>query len=189
MLKNRLIILASIALISACNQNDRDIEQLSEEETESTDTLDPYQNYDWNNSQDDDSAQVQISIDNQKIALDILLFGDSWIVSPLADNYPYGKMEIRLEENVNCKLGERITQIPQELRTDLDLDEPYTIIKEKATITQELIINDVNDFEVEGSVIYVLEPICDIFKIEFTIKSIDSEISLIQKEVIANATF
>ena len=56
------------------------------------------------NSKTDDSIQVKLlikKIDNEyfNFLIKMNLFGDSWIVSPLEKDYPYGEMTIDFDKN------------------------------------------------------------------------------------------
>ena len=147
----------------------------------------------WNGDQTDDSVNVQLSIDHSEekvlIETNVELFGDAWIVSPLAKDYPWGKMSLSIEENEFIELDDKVFQSPEAvLMSDENTEDPYELITGLSTITQELTIKKLEDFEIEGVLFYVLEPICQPFQIEFRLISTSGEVSIGKSELVAIPT-
>lgn len=121
----------------------------------------------------DDSVHVELRLEelsnsefNFQIEMD--LFGDSWIVSPLDYDYPYGSLQIEYDKNEHIELVQQIVQSPEsKFIDDPNADELYKVISGKTTLEQRIRIVSEEDFIVHGNVFFVLEPICNPYQIDF----------------------
>jgi hypothetical protein len=170
----------------SCESNSLNTETAQEvvQETESQDTLEVVNSALWKNSDySDDSMHMDLSITQKEgdidLILDIKLFGNSWIVSPQAENYPYGKMDIKLEKNIFCELETGVIENPQsKVVQDFEFEEGYQIIKDDTRLSQGINLKTKEDFKVQGTIFLVLEPVCELNEIHFLIVSNSGKISV-----------
>jgi len=175
-------------LLTSCGEGDSS-EQNSELDNEIIDSVDHstlFMSDIWSADIEDDSVLIQLSINQKDKSIDckLDLFGGAWIVSPLATDYPYGKMELSLEENEFASLSLDIQQTPvAEIVSDHNVPEPYEIIRNSSLISQKVKIKSTEDFETKGSLFYLLEPICLPYRIDFVLKSKQGELFIDQEQV------
>jgi hypothetical protein len=123
----------------------------------------------------DDSVQVNyqienVNIENFNLLIHLNLFGNTWIISPLELDYPYGGMVFEITENKYFSLIDSIIESPiPVIKNDVICEEPYRIITKKTTLIQKLKLNSIEDFKVSGYLFFVLEPICSPITLNFNI--------------------
>ena len=140
------------------------------------------------NSVTDDSIQVKLLI--KKIDAEYFdflikmnLFGDSWIVSPLEKNYPYGEMTIDFDKNDHFVLLDSINESPSSIfKSDPLWKNEYKVIKGETVLKQKIRLLSNNDFEVTGHIFFMLEPICKPNEIEFKISNTAGKITVKKME-------
>ena len=192
MLKTISILIISLSFYS-CNETESKTETV-EANNPNVDTIKDDKLFIselWSEYVEDDSVEIKLLLDLEKtsIVTEVELLGGAWIVSPLAEQYPYGKMELSLEENDFVSLDTKITQHPEAtVVSDHNTDEPYGIIQNSAVIQQKIKLTSTNDFEVKGELFYLLEPICLPFRIDFILSSKNNELSIQTQEVFAMPT-
>ncbi|MFK8046177.1 MAG: hypothetical protein AB8B72_11825 [Crocinitomicaceae bacterium] len=132
----------------------------------------------------DDSVQVDLSIKllNENMAelkIDMSLFGDTWIVSPLEKNYPYGEMRLELQENNFLTVTDSISEKPMSsFISDENVEEPYKVITKQSELIQKIKLKSKQNFEVSGYIFFILEPVCRPYEIYFTISHIKENIDV-----------
>ncbi len=140
------------------------------------------------NSISDDSIQVKLlikQIDNEyfNFLIKMNLFGDSWIVSPLEKDYPYGEMTIDFDKNDHFVLLNSINETPNSIyKSDTLWKDEYKVINGETDLKQEMRLLSNNDFEVIGHIFFMLEPICKPYEIEFKISNKAGKITVQQME-------
>jgi hypothetical protein len=128
-----------------------------------------------NLNQETSDDSIQVNFDIQKInqnefnfQLEMQLYGESWIVSPLEKEFPYGCMRIEFDENEKLITIDQISEKPEsKFLNDSNWDKPYRVISGATTLNQKMKIISKDDFTVKGNVFFVLEPICDLYQIDF----------------------
>ena len=132
----------------------------------------------------DDSVDVQLQIakvENTDFNLSIIMkmYGESWIVSPLEKNYPYGNMSISLNKNEYFKAEGKIIENPMStLLKNKGWDMPYKVVNGDITFTQKFHLASNEDFEVDGEIFFVLEPICKANQMNFKVMNKSGHLSV-----------
>ena len=132
----------------------------------------------------DDSVQVdyqieKIDADNFNLLIHFNLFGSTWIVSPLELDYPYGVMVFEIPKNKHFSLVDSMIENPiSVIKNDTNWNKPYKVISEKATLTQKLKLTSKENFEISGSLFFMLEPICSAITLNFTIINDDGTLKV-----------
>ena len=175
------VLLALSSLLNpSCSESKRDIK--IEEVVDTT----PADNKPFDNSQKDDSVRIDLSIEKinlttYNLVINLKLFGDSWIVSPLAYDYPYGHLRIDLELKNHLTKVDSLLENPKSVEFyDESYEGSYPLIKEKVTLTQKLKIKTRDDFKVHGLVFFVLEPICTPYELTFILNYQNGEMKVDQ---------
>lgn len=151
------------------------IESESKDSMLSDDQIDESLIINLNQETEDDSIRVNLNIqklnENEfNFQIEMQLFGESWIVSPLEEEYPYGCMQIEFDENEKLKLIDAISEKPEsKFLSDSNWDKPYRVISDKIVLEQKLKINSEEDIMVKGNIFFVLEPICNPYQIDFAL--------------------
>jgi|GEM_PF-2330376 len=141
-----------------------------------------------NNSNTVDSIQVKLQVkqienDYFNFLIKMNMFGDSWIVSPLEKEYPYGEMTIDFDKNDHFVLLDSINETPNSIyKSDPLWKNEYKIIKGETDLKQKIRLLSITDFEVTGHIFFMLEPICKPYEIEFEISNKSGKITVKQME-------
>jgi len=140
------------------------------------------------NSNTVDSIQVKLQIKQIDTEYFIFLikmnmFGDSWVISPLEKEYPYGEMTIDFDKNDNFVLLDSINEIPNSIyKSDPLWKKEYKVIKGETDLKQKIRLLSNTDFEVSGHIFFMLEPICKPYDIEFKISNKSGKTTVKQTE-------
>ena len=122
----------------------------------------------------DDSIQIsldisEISSNSIELVISLELFGESWFVSPLEADYKYGMTTILFEENDNLELIEPIEENPKSTDRYNEDGTAFKVISGNAMLKQKLKILKQENFKVNGSMTFLLEPVCAPLQFEFQI--------------------
>lgn len=121
----------------------------------------------------------KIDDDVYVLAITMEIDSGSWVVSPLAYNYPYGKMDISITDKGHLVKEDSLLEIPESKEVfDPVFEESYKLIEEKTIFTQKLKVLTQDDFEVSGLIWFVLEPICDPYEVAFIISYKSGEMEI-----------
>lgn len=143
----------------------------------------------WKEMTADDSVDVGLSIekidnDHYYLVIKMKLYGDSWVVSPLENDFPYGGMSLSIQEADKLVSEDTLIEIPYpEYKYDSAVETPYKVIEKESIIKQKLKRTTQKDFEVSGSLFFVLEPICTPNTIGFTISYRSGEMVIRKRQV------
>lgn len=122
--------------------------------------------YSYHHETINDSIKVELAIEMNEekepnLVIEMQLFGDSWIATTEDENFPYGSLQLKLEEQSNVSFHDTLNFTPKlKYMVDPNWDEPYRVITEHTILSQPLKINSSSEFRVKGSLFFVLEPIC-----------------------------
>lgn len=105
-----------------------------------------------------------------RLATTIELSDSSYVISPYSQDNVYGHINISLRDHRNLIVGESLQEIPNSVEEyDPILEEPVRFVRENTTYQQALQIVKDEDFDISGSVWFVLEPSCVPYEVEFII--------------------
>ena len=150
-------------------------------ESEQTDSIVPNEpieeNMIINLNQETSDDSIHVILNVQKInesefnfQIEMQLFGESWVLSPLEKEFPYGCMEIEFDQNEKLELIDPISENPEsKYLNDSNWQKPYRVISDEVVLEQKLKINSKEDFTLEGYIFFVLEPICNPYRMEFAL--------------------
>jgi len=142
----------------------------------------------------DDSAQIDLSInklddDIFELQIDMNLFGETWIVSPLAEDYPFGRTKVEFSEHNDLEnnfviFSDSIYENSlSELMTAKNFNKPYGVVNQRTELRQAFKLNSNQDFELRGQLFYILEPICTPNEILFKIVKSGDTVSIVRTDV------
>lgn len=129
--------------------------------------------YSYHHETINDSIKVELAIEMNEekepnLVIEMQLFGDSWIATTEDENFPYGSLQLKLEEQSNVSFHDTLNFTPKlKYMVDPNWDEPYRVITEHSILSKPLKINSSSEFHVKGSLFFVLEPICTPHEIIF----------------------
>lgn len=170
------LILTVLGSFVACQQSD-DFSSKTEVDSLNLESTEPVETYSLQNKMDtsDDSVNVEIELNRKStssfsLMFSLELFGESWIISPDAWNYPYHSLQLHLEENNQIQKVDSLKSIAEPYwLDDLPGEKPYPVIMKKGLLLHDFMIENNHDCEVQGHLFFVLEPICNPTYIKFRI--------------------
>jgi len=123
----------------------------------------------------DDSFDISFLIEKEQsdlYSLSVIFELDSgcWVVSPYSNDSVYGPTTISISDNDYLIVYDTLIEIPASVEEfDSILNMPVRFIRKKTTYKQSIRVLTKDDFEVPGSVWFVLEPHCTPKKVDFVI--------------------
>jgi hypothetical protein len=176
-----LLLLISISLISC---NDKDIIEIQAMDSAHTSTQESSIII-KESSTFDDSIHVEFEIERiddefANLIIKMDLFGNTWIVSPLEENYPYGQMTINFNNNRFIAMSS-ITENPaSESKSNPTWENQYKVISGKTILNQKIKLLNDEEFDLSGHIFFVLEPICTATELNFEISNKDGVLTVKQ---------
>ena len=145
----------------------------------------PLNTYEYNN----DPYRLKLRIENEKksngiteytLRLEMVMDDGAFYVSP---NNTYGEymgvFDVSLNNSENLQLDDVITETPKSvLSTDPFTGDPVYTVTENTVHTIKLIVRTNEDFEVTGTVKFVIEPKCTLEETPFTITYKEGELKI-----------
>ena len=157
---SKSLLLLLFGFIISCSSTVVNKDQLINSNTKSN--LKRFSNI-QDNSKTDDSIQVKLlikKIDNEyfNFLIKMNLFGDSWIVSPLEKDYPYGEMTIDFDKNDHFVLLNSINETPNSINKSVPfLKDEYKVIIGETDLKQKIRLLSNNPKKRAGLIGYGLE--------------------------------
>lgn len=112
----------------------------------------------------------KIDQDQFRLATTIELSDSSYVISPYSQDDIYGHINIGIRDHSNLIVGESLLEIPSSVEEfDPILEKPVRFVRENTTYQQDLQVVGEDDFDISGSVWFVLEPSCVPYEVEFII--------------------
>ena len=168
-----IILFLGILMMAACQSN----MQPSGQDIASTDT-----NQSTTDITDDTTHEVpyelKVHIERHEpliydLIIDMKLFHDAYFVSPNAKKDFKGKFKFVIDDTDAFKLIGGLIETPltkETLATHLPIAGPVNLVKSNTTYTQRIQVKALEEFQVMGSVQFVIEPQCTLEKIPVIIK-------------------
>ena len=117
-------------------------------------------------------VEFQISkIDNENYSFSIAIELDNgcYIISPFSNDTTYGHLEISYDRTDHLMVNDLLEKPASVEEFDPIVGESVKFVKENTTYEQQLKVLTSNDFELKGSVWFVLEPRCTPEEVNFII--------------------
>ena len=126
------------------------------------------------------SLQVKKLKDNTyNLIIEMELAKDAHYVSPNSTGNFSGQFALFIDSNTNVIMDGKFSESP----LSKEINNPFgngrvSFVKENTTHTKQFTITDKNDFEISGSIQFVIEPRCTMEKIPFTITNTAGKIEI-----------
>ena len=130
---------------------------------------------------EDDAFYLVVTIDMDR---------GSYVISPLSTDDFYLHFDISLDKNKNIVADKTLLEIPQSLpEIDSVLNIPVNFVREKTTYKKKLEVLSKDDFEIKGNVVFLLEPICIPYQVDFVIANQKGELKMKEVETKVDASY